>query len=461
MSKLTRREVLRTSAAASAAVAAGLWDANAAIAATTAWRQPQTIRARNGVLKVTLTARQGLIPFAGGQRWAMTYDGVAPGPTLRMRPGDLLEVTLVNRLNEPTNLHTHGLHVSPGGVSDNPFLMVDPGERLMYRIRLPKDHPSGLSWYHPHHHGLVAAQLSLGMTGMIVVDDGIDVSTAMAHTSERLIMLSDPHLGTTAAVRDTTMREHVHGRAGAVVLLNGVPQPTLQAKASKIERWRLVNASASRIYSIQVEDAELTKLGADNGRLGRPVPVNTIWLAPGERGEYLVRPKRAGSLAVMNAGEQIGTLVAPVAPATPAFTSLPVLPSESHVDRTRTLTMQPSSTSGMMMGGTGGAGFSFDGKPFDPNRIDQEVKLNTTEVWHIKNLTGMPHPFHIHTWPFQVLERSDGVRQPGWKDTVLVPPFGDVRIRIDFRDFVGTTLYHCHILDHEDAGMMGVIRVSA
>ena len=103
--------------------------------------------------------------------------------------------------------------------------------------------------------------------------------------------------------------------------------------------------------------------------------------------------------------------------------------------------------------------YSFDGSPFDPSVINQQVKLGAIEDWVIENRTTMHHPFHIHGWEFQVIDRGDGRPVAGWKDTLNVPANRSVRIRINFADFGGTSVYHCHILDHEDAGMMGVIRV--
>ena len=111
------------------------------------------------------------------------------------------------------------------------------------------------------------------------------------------------------------------------------------------------------------------------------------------------------------------------------------------------------------MGGMGGMRFTFNGESFDPKVINQSVKLNTVEDWVITNNTHMAHPFHIHAWAFQVIDRGDGEAEPGWKDTISVPVGASVRIRINFADFGGKTVYHCHILDHEDAGMMGIVRV--
>ncbi|HEY5155216.1 MAG TPA: multicopper oxidase domain-containing protein, partial [Acidimicrobiales bacterium] len=127
-----------------------------------------------------------MVAYGSGTRWALTYNGSTPGPTMRVRPGDVLTVTLDNRLDAPTNLHTHGLHVSPGGDSDNIFVMVEPGRQHTYRYEIPADHPSGTFWYHPHHHGLVAPQVFGGLAGAIIVEDAIDRLPELTAATSRL-----------------------------------------------------------------------------------------------------------------------------------------------------------------------------------------------------------------------------------------------------------------------------------
>ena len=159
-----------------------------------------------------------MVPWRGGQRWALTYNGKTPGPTLRVRPGDRLRVTLSNRLDSPTNLHVHGLHVSPNAASDNVFVMIGPGEEHTYEYLIPADHPSGTFWYHPHHHGTVAEQVAAGMAGVIIIDDELDTLPPIANTTERIMVLSDPRIGTTSDVLRWSMMGMMQGRFG-----DGVP----------------------------------------------------------------------------------------------------------------------------------------------------------------------------------------------------------------------------------------------
>ena len=174
------------------------------------------------MLDVELEAAPSMVPWRGSQRWALTYNGTTPGPTLRVRPGDRLRVTLRNRLDSPTNLHVHGLHVSPSANSDNVFVMINPGEEHTYDYLIPADHPSGTFWYHPHHHGTVAEQVAAGMAGVIIIEDELDTLPLIANATERVMLLSDPRIGTTSQVLQWSMMGMMQGRFGDGVLVNAV-----------------------------------------------------------------------------------------------------------------------------------------------------------------------------------------------------------------------------------------------
>ena len=447
--------------------------------------QPHELISSNGRLDVTLVAAVATVPYSAGHRWALTYNGTTPGPTLRVRPGDLLAVTLDNRLDAPTNLHTHGLHVSPEGDSDNVFVMVDPGKQHTYRYEIPADHPSGTFWYHPHHHGTVAPQVFAGLAGTIIIEDAIDDLTELAAATSRVLVLADPNIGETAAVVAVSPMEAMMGRQGDAIVVNGLPQPRMSTRTGALEHWRIVNASPSRYYALRLDGLPLHLIATDGGRLDAPHPVDEIVLVPGERAEVLVPVSAAGSHVLttrgvdrggmgmggmqggMGRGDAAGqadgaTIVASLvvegaaapAPALPSVLRNQGAPSD-EVTRTRDVTLSMT----MGMGGTGGDGqFLIDGRSFDENRVDVTTRLGTTEDWVIHNTSPMDHPFHLHVWPFRVIDRSDGKPiAPGWKDTVNVPAGESVRVRIPFRDLAGKAVYHCHILDHEDLGMMGVI----
>ena len=443
---------------------------------------PTALRSTGGRLDVELVAAPVLLPWGSGERYALAYNGAVPGPTLRVRPGDTLRIALRNDLAEPTNLHTHGLHVSPEGSADDVFVMVDPGGTHRYEYQIPADHPPGLFWYHPHHHGNVAGQVSAGMAGAIVVEDDTDLAA-----TERILVLSDPRVGRTAAVLDVSNAERIQGREGDVVLVNGVPSPTVEAAAGSTERWRVLNASPSRFYRLRT-GGPMTQIGTDQGPLDAPRRVDQVLLVPGQRTDLLVpvgtdpvtlttEPVERGRMGMggggmgggMGRGRAGGSTSSASGPTTPLLTVRPIgsvspgttvarglpavpRPAVDRVDRRRIVTL------GAM--GMGVGQLVIDGRSFSPDRIDTTASLGTVEEWTLTNDSMMDHPFHIHVWPFVVTDRSDGDPDPGWHDTIDVPAGGSVTVRIPFTDLGGTTVYHCHILDHEDLGMMAIIRAT-
>jgi len=440
--------------------------------------EPPVLASENGRLDVDLRAAAATVPYAGAARWALAYNGSTPGPTLRVRPGDEITITLENGLDAPTNLHTHGLHVSPEGDSDNVFVMIEPGDTHTYRYQIPADHPSGTFWYHPHHHGQVANQVFGGLAGAIVIEDAIDELPELAAATSRILVLADPNIGDSPAVLGGSMMDAMFGREGNAIVINGQPHPRLQATTGTLEHWRLVNTSPSRYYALRVDGLQMHLVASDAGRLDRPHPIDGLVLVPGERTEVLIavdepgthrfvtRTVGRGGMGMMGDGRGANHATTEIAtvevtgdstasPELPTAIADVQTPADRDVTRTRTVTL----AMGMGMGMGGGDGqFTIDGHTFDPDRIDITSRLDTTEDWIIRNTSTMDHPFHLHVWPFQVIETSNGSESPrGWKDTVNVPAGQTVTIRIPFRDFAGKTVYHCHILDHEDLGMMGVI----
>lgn len=483
MDRRSRREFLRLAGSSMAAMAVvgcgGTRSAKVVAAGTGApFRRPEELTSVNGRLEVILTAAATSVPYGSAARLAYTYNGSTPGPTLRVRPGDTVIVTLKNQLNTDTNLHAHGLHVSPSGDSDNIFVVVPPGSEHTYTYVIPDDHPSGLFWYHPHAHGHVAEQIAAGLAGAIIVTDSLDAIPEIAASIERLWVLADPPIGGSSAVLAASQMTRMQGREGDVVLVNGVAQPRLDVTAGALERWRIVNASASRYYRLALDQHQLQVIASDAERLTAPVTVAEILLAPGERTEILVTPTRSGAFALralgydrgsagMGGRGSTGNSETPVATmnvtGTATAATLPVSITKPRpspdVSATRSLTLAMGAGGGM--GGMGGASmmaFTIDGKTFDPERVDVTVRGGTTEEWAIRNTSSMDHPFHLHVWPFQIV---DGPATSGWKDTVNVPAGRTVTIRIPFTDFTGRTVYHCHILDHEDLGMMGIINVTS
>ncbi len=435
--------------------------------------QPDAVRSENGVLRTELVIARTEVDIAGTTARMLTYNGSVPGPTWHVRPGDRLEVRLVNNLDEPTNLHTHGLSVSPEGNGDNPFLSIGPGETFDYDFELPEQHPTGVFWYHPHRHGTVADQVFGGLYGTILVGDDDEVPVSR----ERVLVVSDTTLTKDGGVAPVSFRQVMMGREGDLLLVNGQSQPQLSARPGERERWRVVNACTSRYLRLAVPGRDVQLLGVDSGHEGSPRRVDEVLLTPGNRADLLVSmepgtselvtlgyDRGSATLGMMGDG---GDLSGPASLATvvvegeetpPDRRAIPERAPEPDLrdrqpDDRRDLTMT------MGMGGMGGGMvFGFDDRPFDGERIDQNATSGTVEEWTIRNPTPMDHPFHLHVWPMQVIEQDGkSVVEPTWRDVVNVRAGRSVTVLVDFARHPGRSVYHCHILDHEDAGMMGVV----
>jgi FtsP/CotA-like multicopper oxidase with cupredoxin domain len=482
---MSRRNALLLGGLGTAAIAAGgaglWWTASSRIATVTGgdFTEPKQLRSSNGRLQVRLEASAGPVQLGGQQASALGYNGGVPGPTLRLRGGDVLAVELVNSMAVPTNLHVHGLHVSPQGNGDNVFNVVEPGHSFSYEYRLPADHPPGVYWYHPHHHGMVADQIFAGLFGAIIVED----AQPMHVSRERVMVVSDITLDGSGTVADASPMDRMLGREGELVLVNGQSNPKLSARPGERERWRIVNTCVARYVQLHLGGQQMQLLGMDSGRFPTPRNADDVLLAPGNRADVLVTAVAGDatlSAAYYNRGSMAGmmgpagpvpngaqgtadlvlaTLSVSGAPTAPP----PAVPSWPAAADLRTAAVAAHRQLTLAVGGMGmgmGMSFTINGREFNARRTDTTVAAQTVEEWTLINPSPMDHPFHLHVWPMQILEEQGQTPgQPVWRDVVNIPANGQVRVRINFKDFTGRSVYHCHILDHEDQGMMGVIDV--
>lgn len=443
-------------------------------------REPEVLTSSRGRLQLTLTAALTDLVIAGTRIRALAYNGSLPGPTLRVRPGDRISLAFSNKLDAPTNLHTHGLRVSPEGNGDNSFVTVEPGAAFEYEFRLGRDHPPGVFWYHPHHHGNVAEQIFGGLYGAIIVEDesAVDVPAPTEADRERVLVISDIGFDAWGDVRVASAMDRMFGREGDLVLVNGQVGATLDLKPGARERWRVVNACTSRHLRLRLDGQRMQLLGIDGGRYPETHDVDEILLVPGNRADLLVTavegesvlrtlPFDRGSLGMMggplsavSGADLLAVSVSGAAAPTPG--ELPAQPTPRDLRR-ETMTGRRTLTLAMgrmgMMGG--GMSFTIDGREFDAARVDAEAAPGALEEWTLVNTSTMDHPFHLHTWPMQLIEVG-GMPVAGvdWRDVVPVPAGSSTVVRIPFERLTGRTVYHCHILDHEDNGMMGVVRTT-
>ncbi|MEV1174233.1 multicopper oxidase family protein [Nonomuraea sp. NPDC049784] len=427
------------------------------------FRQPHELVSRNGRLAVRLVVESRTVRLAGQDVRALTYNGEYMPPTIRLRPGDRLDLTLVNRLGEHTNLHTHGWHVSPGDNSDNIYVHIKPGQTFHYAYRLPKDLAPGTYWYHSHAHPLSEAQVFAGLSGAIVID-GLDryLPPGLRHVTERLIALKDfqVHAGAIPTA-------NIDSNAPTTRTVNGLVDPIMNIRPGETQLWRLANIGADIAYNVQLQGVRFYVVAQDANPVDRVWSAKTLFMPPGSRFDVLVQGPPAGRSRLITTAYSTGpagdsypeatlaTLASSGDPTTPARLPAKFAPiddlSRDRIAQRRVITFSENDQ---------GNEFYINGKPFDPNRIDVRAKLNTTEEWRVRNLANEQHTFHVHVNDFQLMSvNGRPYRFRGWQDTVQLPSRGEVVIRMRFRDFTGKYPLHCHILNHEDRGMMANIEV--
>jgi FtsP/CotA-like multicopper oxidase with cupredoxin domain len=358
---------------------------------------------------------------------------------------------------------------------DDPFRAVPPGEGVVYEFEVPPG-SRGVHWYHPHVHGRVARQLFAGLAGAILVGPADD-TPELDDVDDRLIVLKD------LTVVDGAPAPHLlgdwrRGKEGDLVLVNGVLDPVLVATRGML-RLRFLNASNARYHRLALEDHVLHLVARDGHALARPFPVGEVLLAPGERADALVSLERDGRFALLDLPYDRGTAMMPmggmegggigrdrepvrlmtlVCLARPQSRPLPssLATVEDLRGASPDLVRRLVLDDGRMMD----LAFTIDGRTFDPGRVDLVATLGSLEVWQIENRGRMDHPFHLHTYPFQLLSRGNAAESAVvWKDVVNVRAGEVVHVAVPLRDFTGRTIYHCHIAEHEDLGMMGTLEV--
>ncbi|GGR91374.1 hypothetical protein GCM10010269_33120 [Streptomyces humidus] len=505
MTALSRRGVLKSlPLAAGAVVAAGAASPPAAArqAADPLFPEPETRSSSpdTGRLRTQLTVRFTDLEIPDvGRVSTRTYEGTVPGPTLRVHPGDSLEITHVNALpangdaahrdmNVPHhfnsfNLHTHGMHVDPTGESDNVFRAFEPaaapGDVTTHRSRVdvPADHPAGTFWYHPHLHGSTATQLLGGMAGVLVVEGDVDEVPEIAAAREVVLCISELKVSG-GRVPDLTS-QGVYDDIVSTFLVNGVKNPVLTIAPGEVQRWRIVNAGALTTHFLSLAGQEMHQIACDGVTFMKPVATTGLALPMGGRADVLVRGGEPGTYRLTGGGpsRQLLTLVVTGAARSMSLpAALPGRPTElPEPTRTRSLTFR--SYENVFSGAFPNAyRILGDGEtpPADlrsgrndtawgrlsSDRVNQRVRLGEVEEWTVVNDSHIHshHPFHLHTNHF-LLTAVDNrpLATPVWHDTVAVPPNGSVTFRLRAEDFTGRAMLHCHQLQHSDEGMMQIV----
>ena len=413
------------------------------------------------VVAVDLEAREVEWEFEPGRiSKAWGFNGRVPGPTIEARAGDVLEVRLTNRLPEPTVIHWHGLRI-PAAMDGTDMVQrpIAPGETFTYRFRLPD---AGTFWYHTHTNETV--QLERGLYGALVVRGENEPEL----DGERVLVLDDVALDRHGEIKPPGWWiEHHDGRQGATRLVNGRQEPELTMAAGQIERWRIVNAASARYVLLSIGGRSFTILGTDGGLIDAPVTASEVLLAPADRVELAVGPFAEGEVLNVYAlryerrtvarpkNERFATLR--VGPAAPSRASIPA--KLRDIPPLVTGPVTPTREVHLGIRGSMKHGVDFLVNKEQHHR-DQPVRVGELQVWDIINDTLMDHPFHLHGFFFQVLElNGEAPAFRSWEDTVNLPPKGRARIAWMPDDRPGEWMYHCHILEHHESGMMGHFEV--
>jgi FtsP/CotA-like multicopper oxidase with cupredoxin domain len=420
------------------------------------------------IVEIALDARVAALEIAPGVRTeAWTYNGGLPGPLIRVRKGDRLIVHFSNALPKPTTVHWHGLQVpiEMDGVPGASQPPVEPGGTFTYDFVVPD---AGLFWYHPH--VMSAAQVGFGLYGPLLVEDPDD---SVKVADELVLVLSDIAMdedGTLHAADSGGVLGALLGREGNHVLVNGRIRPTLTVRDGALQRWRIVNTAKSRYFELVLGDGQPFELiGVDGGYMEYSVKRWTIVLGPGERADVLVAPKLDGrSLTLITNPFNRGFGSTEFRSAEDLIVFEPAnLPKEPAAELPKvTRDIPPMSAAGAtpikidlaMTKEQGLAGFVIEGGPFW-RKSSVRAAVGETQLWTITNKAIWAHPIHLHGFFFQEVDEKGVPLSPrAWKDTIHVPVDATKRFLVTL-DRPGSWMYHCHILDHAEAGLMDTVDV--
>jgi len=397
------------------------------------------------------------------------------GPVLAARADDMLAMRVTNGLDEPAALHWHGLHV-PAASDGGPHQPIAPGATWTPEFRLMQK--AGTFWFHAHQHGRTGAHVWAGMAGVLRVEDAEEEALPLPRSygeDDFTLVLQDRSFDSGFQIPYVVgQHERMAGMQGEHTLVNGMIQPVVSASAPRL-RLRILNGSNGTVYRLQFADGRaFAQIASDGGLLARPVLMRDKLLAPGERAEVLVdldggddtmlQAELFAAEAPFQGSHGLRDILRLLAPATlaaapalpPRLADLP--PAATPDGETRLFALE-------MSGGGLHGDLQINGQSYDHGRVDFSVPLGARETWVFENRTEMLHPMHVHDVQFRILRRNGQPPAPeeaGLKDTVLLAPRERVEVAVGFDDYadpLSPYMFHCHILEHEDAGMMGQFTV--
>ena len=416
------------------------------------------------------------------------------GPTIRTRQASTLNLHYQNTLEESVAVHGHGLHV-PGDVDGGPQREIAPGEE--WRPRFSIEQQAATCWYHSHTHGRTGEQVYRGLAGMIIIDDENSESLELPNTygiDDLPIIIQDRSFDAQGQSVYSLEDASEDGWLGDTVIINGAISPVAEVPAGKV-RLRLLNGANARFYIVQFKDNRtFHKIATDGGFLESSVPLTTMEMAPGERCEIIVDLSDGLTAELLTIFEDEyeadgivegvleflnlfspplpePSLVLRVDPGLPANTAaIPERlntisrPLESEITITREFFLEMEGADGSAHGHHATA-MTINGEAMDMNKINERIRRGVWERWRVRSDAGA-HPFHVHGCSFLIERMEEEVTTPdqrGWKDTIVVDDddWAEFVVRFDYEATEKFPyMYHCHILEHEDMGMMGQFTVT-
>lgn len=426
------------------------------------------IKTQNNQLYFEFTVQRGTTEFVKGSKiTTYGYNGPMLGPTIRVKKGQHVNITVKNRLREYTTVHWHGL-LLPGEMDGGPHQVIPPDKEWPSSYTISQ--PAATAWYHPHGLGNTAIQVYKGLAGLYIIDDSESEKLNLPDKygiNDIPMIIQDKRLTSDGVpLYLTNMMDTMTGMTGNTIFVNGKINTYLDVNSVKY-RFRLLNGSNARVYEFRLSDnSSFYQIATDAGLIEKPVKLRSLVLSPGERAEIIVDfSKYNKSNKVSMVSEYFEIIEFRIINKISDKTKIP--------DKLATIDyLKPSDSKRSRVFELQGMGFNvnINGKKMNTFRIDEYVKYGDTEKWTITNRSGdgmmgmmgnVPHNFHAHGTHFLILERNG--RPPydserGWKDTVLVSNGEEVRVIARFL-YKGIFMYHCHILEHEDNGMMGQFKV--
>jgi FtsP/CotA-like multicopper oxidase with cupredoxin domain len=424
---------------------------------------PKTLTGSNITLTAALTPVQ-ILPGAPTLMW--TYNGTFPGPTIRRPTGQPTHLTLINRLPATAGaitLHNHGNHSTSASDGQPDAFLAEPGGGTAsydYSGREDGANERGaLQWYHDHRMDVTGRNVWMGLAGMYLIDDPADPQTLPRGGFDVPLMIVDRSFD---ANNQLSYRFDRNGVSGNRILVNGVPQPYFNV-GDRRYRLRILNASNFRPYELALSTGQaFTQVGTESGLLPKPVKRTRIVIGPAERVDVIVDfAGRLGQKIVLQNLAATGALGQIM-----QFRVTKDLVDDSRIPAT--LRPLPTFPPGPTVARTFEFGqarvtndWTINGQTFDAARIDAQPVLGQTEIWTLRNRGGSNHFIHIHEVDQQLISRNGAAPPAGerMKETWNISAGQTVVVKLRFTDNAGTFVFHCHILEHEDAGMMGQIEV--